>query len=64
MLPVLRTGPYDYGVGDRSTEVNVAMSEAKDPVLSAGPSSVLRADPDPAVAIHPDDRQGESQNRE
>jgi len=64
VIPVLRTGPYDYGVGDRSTEVNVAMSEAKDPVLSAGPSSVLRADPDPAVAVHPDDRQGESQNRE
>jgi cytochrome c oxidase subunit 1 len=64
VIPVLRTGPYDYGIGDRSTEVNVAMSEAKDPVLSAGPSSVLRADPDPAVAVNPDDRQGKSQNRE
>jgi len=64
VLPVLATGPYDYGVGDRATEVNVAMSEADDPMLSAGPSSVLRADPDPAVAVHPDDRQGESQNRE
>jgi cytochrome c oxidase subunit 1 len=63
-LPVLATGPYDYGVGDRSTEVNVPFSEADDPGLSAGPSSVLRADPDPAVAAHPDDRQGESQNRE
>ena len=63
-LPVLATGPYDYGVGDRSTEVNVPFSEADDPALSAGPSSVLRADPDPAVAAHPDDRQGESQNRE
>lgn len=63
-LPVLATGPYDYGRGDRGTEVNVPFSEAKDPNLSAGPSSVLRADPDPAVAAHPDDRQGESQNRE
>jgi cytochrome c oxidase subunit 1 len=63
VLPVLATGPYDYGVGDRRTEVNVPLSEADDPVLSAGPSSVLRADPDPAVAAHPDDRQGESQNR-
>jgi len=62
-LPVLATGPYDYGVGDRRTEVNVPLSEANDPVLSAGPSSVLRADPDPAVAANPDDRQGESQNR-
>jgi len=57
VLPVLATGPYDYGVGNRRTEVNVPLSEADDPNLSAGPSSVLRADPDPAVAVHPDDRQ-------
>lgn len=61
--PVLATGPYDYGYGDRRTQVEVPLSDAKDPVLSAGPSSVLRADPDPAVAAHPDDRQGESKNR-
>ncbi|MBW4574330.1 MAG: cytochrome c oxidase subunit I [Aphanothece sp. CMT-3BRIN-NPC111] len=57
VLPVLATGPYDYGVGNRRTEVNVPLSEADDPNLSAGPSSVLRADPDPTVAAHPDDRQ-------
>lgn len=61
--PVLATGPYDYGYGDRRTQVEVPLSDAKDPVLSAGPSSVLRAEPDPAVAAHPDDRQGESHNR-
>ena len=57
VLPVLATGPYDYGVGNRSTEVNVPFSEADNPELSAGPSSVLRADPDPNVAAHPDDRE-------
>ncbi|MBD2042585.1 cytochrome c oxidase subunit I [Microcoleus sp. FACHB-672] len=62
--PVLATGPYDYGMGNRDTQVGVPFSDAKDPALSAGPSSALRADPDPAVAAHPDDRQGESQNRE
>jgi cytochrome c oxidase subunit 1 len=55
--PVLATGPYDYGVGDRSTEVEVPFSEADAPNLSAGPSSALRAKPDPEVAAHPDDRQ-------
>lgn len=54
--PVLATGPYDYGRGNRNTEVNVPFSEAPEPALSAGPSSVLRADPDPSVAAHPDDR--------
>jgi cytochrome c oxidase subunit 1 len=62
--PVLATGPYDYGMGNRATEVDVPFSEADDPSLSAGPNSVLRADPDPAVAVEPDDRQGESKNRE
>lgn len=55
--PVLATGPYDYGMGDRSTEVDVPLSEADDPNLSAGPSSALRAKPDPEMAAHPDDRQ-------
>jgi cytochrome c oxidase subunit 1 len=59
ILPVLDVGPYDYGMGDRSTEVDVPFSEVKEPVLSAGPSSVLRADPDPSVAVNPSDRQPE-----
>jgi cytochrome c oxidase subunit 1 len=59
--PVLATGPYDYGMGDRSTQVDVLFSEPDDPALSAGPSSTLRAKPDPAVAVNPDDRTGESQ---
>ncbi|MBW4648622.1 MAG: cytochrome c oxidase subunit I [Kastovskya adunca ATA6-11-RM4] len=63
-FPKLATGPYDYGMGDRSTEVNVAFAEERQPVLAAGPNSALRADPDPAVAANPDDRQGESQNRD
>lgn len=62
--PVLAVGAYDYGMGDRSTEVDVPLSDAQEPALSAGPSSVLRAQPDPAVAAHPDDQQGTSQNRE
>jgi cytochrome c oxidase subunit I len=55
--PILSVGPYDYGVGDRSTEVDVLFSEAEEPLLAAGPSSALRAKPDPAVAVHSDDRQ-------
>lgn len=55
--PVLATGPYDYGMGDRSTNVDVPLSDSHDPALSAGPSSSLRADPDPKVAVHADDRQ-------
>lgn len=61
--PVLATGPYDYGMGSRATEVDVPFSEADDPALSAGPSSTLRAKPDPAVAANPSDRVGESHNR-
>ncbi|MBD1832634.1 cytochrome c oxidase subunit I [Cyanobacteria bacterium FACHB-472] len=61
--PVLATGPYDYGMGDRSTKVDVPLDDPRNPALSAGPDSALRADPDPAVAAHPDDRQGESHNR-
>ncbi|MBD2063795.1 cytochrome c oxidase subunit I [Funiculus sociatus GB2-A5] len=61
--PVLATGPYDYGMGDRRTKVDVPLDDPRNPVLSAGPDSALRADPDPAVAAHPDDRQGESHNR-
>lgn len=62
-VPVLATGPYDYGMGNRSIQVKVPLSEAKDPVLSAGSSSVLPAEPAPAVADIPDDLEGESQNR-
>ena len=61
--PVLATGPYDYGMGNRATEVNVPFSDANDPALSAGPSSTLRAKPDPAVAVSASDRVGESHNR-
>ncbi len=61
--PVLATGPYDYGMGSRATQVNVLFSDAHDPTLSAGPSSMLRAKADPAVAVSPSDRQGESHNR-
>jgi cytochrome c oxidase subunit 1 len=54
-LPVLATGPYDYGMSNRKAEKDVPLSDA-DPTLSAGPNSVLRADPDPAVAANPEDR--------
>ncbi len=63
-VPVLATGPYDYGMGDREYQTYVPMSDEREPALAAGPNSALRADPDPAVAAHPDDRQGESQNRD
>jgi cytochrome c oxidase subunit 1 len=62
-IPVLATGPYDYGMGDRQYQTHVPTSDEREPALAAGPNSALRADPDPAVAAHPDDRQGESQNR-
>ncbi|HEY9844780.1 MAG TPA: hypothetical protein V6D03_01125, partial [Candidatus Caenarcaniphilales bacterium] len=58
-IPVLATGPYDYGMGNRQTEVDVPLSDADDPALSAGPSSALRAKPDPEAAAYPDERQGE-----
>jgi cytochrome c oxidase subunit I len=54
--PVLAVGPYDYGLGDRKAKVDVPFSKAEDPALAAGPNSVLRADPDPQKAAHPDDR--------
>jgi cytochrome c oxidase subunit 1 len=63
-VPILATGPYDYGMGDREYQTYVPFSDEREPALAAGPNSVLRADPDPAVAVHPDDRQGESQNRD
>jgi cytochrome c oxidase subunit 1 len=59
--PVLATGPYDYGFGDRATPVDVPFSDSRDPALAAGPNSSLRATPDPAVAVSPDDR-GDSNN--
>lgn len=61
--PVLATGPYDYGMGSRSQDVDVPFSDASDPALSAGPSSTLRAKPDPVVAADPSDRGTESHNR-
>ncbi|HEY9892439.1 MAG TPA: cytochrome c oxidase subunit I [Candidatus Sericytochromatia bacterium] len=63
-VPVLATGPYDYGMGDRQFKTYVPFSEEREPALAAGPNSALRADPDPAVAVNPDDRQGESHNRD
>ncbi|MBW4521311.1 MAG: cytochrome c oxidase subunit I [Scytolyngbya sp. HA4215-MV1] len=54
--PILVVGPYDYGMGDRATNVDVPFSDPREPVLAAGPNSALRADPDPSVAAHPDDR--------
>ncbi|MBV9390118.1 MAG: cytochrome c oxidase subunit I [Chroococcidiopsidaceae cyanobacterium CP_BM_ER_R8_30] len=54
-LPVVATGPYDYGMGNRQT-VQVPLSDEQEPVLAAGPKSILRADPDPAVAARPEDR--------
>ena len=42
-LPVLATGPYDYGLENASK--GVPLSDP-DPTLSAGPNSVLRAEPD------------------
>jgi cytochrome c oxidase subunit 1 len=55
-LPVVATGPYDYGMSNRKTEVDVPLSDEREPVLAAGPNSVLRADPDPTVAANPEDR--------
>lgn len=49
-LPVLATGPYDYGL--ENARKGVPLSSA-DPTLSAGPNSVLRAEPDepyPSIA--------------
>ena len=55
-LPVLATGPYDYGMSRSTKEEDVPLSDADNPTLSAGPNSVLRADPDPNVAAQPEDR--------
>jgi cytochrome c oxidase subunit 1 len=55
-LPVLATGPYDYGMSKRNKEVDVPLSDESDPALAAGPNSALRADPDPAVAANREDR--------
>lgn len=49
-IPVLAIGPYDYGTSDRNVEVDVPLSDADDPALSAGPSSALRAEPDEAAS--------------
>ncbi len=48
--PVLATGPYDYGLEKAQEGVPLSSS---DPALSAGPNSVLRANPDepyPSIA--------------
>ncbi len=42
-VPVLATGPYDYGL--EKAKEGVPLSDPN-PVLSAGPNSVLRAAPD------------------
>lgn len=55
-LPVLATGPYDYGMSKSNKEVDVPLSDESDPALAAGPNSALRAEPDPAVAVNPEDR--------
>ena len=55
-LPVLACGPYDYGMDRSNKEVDVPLSDSDDPNLSAGPNSVLRADPDPTVAAQTEDR--------
>ena len=60
-VPILATGPYDYGMSDREYQTYVPFSDEREPALAAGPNSVLRADPDPNVAVNPEDRQ---QNRE
>lgn len=63
--PVLATGPYDYGVSDdRPDDLNVPFADERDPMLAAGPNSVLRADPDPSVAAHPADRMDGNPNAE
>ncbi len=49
-IPVLAIGPYDYGTSDRNVEVDVPLSDADNPALSAGPSSALRAEPDEAAS--------------
>jgi len=54
-LPVLATGPYDYGMQNTRKQPDVPLSD-EDPNLSAASNSVLRADPDPAVAVNPEDR--------
>ena len=54
-LPVLATGPYDYGMNNKKA-VDVALADEREPVLAAGPNSVLRAGPDPTVAANPEDR--------
>lgn len=45
-LPVLICGPYDYGMGHSIDEVDVPLSDEKEPALAAGPNSALRAEPE------------------
>ena len=52
-LPVLVTGPYDYGLEQRHEDVPL---DDANPVLSGGANSVLRAKPDPEFAASPEDR--------
>ncbi|KST65778.1 cytochrome c oxidase subunit I [Mastigocoleus testarum] len=42
--PVLICGPYEYGMGYSIDEVDVPLSDEKEPVLAAGPNSILRAE--------------------
>ncbi|MGI0486161.1 cytochrome c oxidase subunit I [Pantanalinema rosaneae CENA516] len=61
--PVLTVGPYDYGFEHGAKSVDVPLSDERDPVLAAGPNSALRADPDPAVAAYPEDREDNADDR-
>ena len=53
--PVVATGPYDYGMGNRK-DLDVPLSDEKEPALAAGPNSALRGGPDPEVAVNSEDR--------
>jgi cytochrome c oxidase subunit 1 len=62
-IPVLATGPYNYGVGRHKTNIDVPLSDAN-PMLSAGPNSVLRAQPDSSPTVQPDEHDKDGQKVE
>jgi cytochrome c oxidase subunit I len=49
--PVLVVGPYDYGMNHK-LPVNVPLADESDPLLAAGPNSVLRAKGNPELSTH------------